>query len=127
MQHGSAEPSASERTEADGEESKSHVGALLFCGRELGNVFVILGGLGDFSQSEDENGDYRAPIAGPEGHNQPGESGDQGAENYGPERRDLANEVIPGQGEADHYGGGDGPDGVGAGIGVGKGVDIGGG
>src|SRR5258708_35636465 len=99
MQHGSAEPSASERTEADGEESKSHVGALLFSGRELGDVFVVLRRLGDFAEGENENGDHGSPVAGPQRKDQPGQSGHESAENHGAERRSALDGGSPGERE----------------------------
>src|SRR6266478_3427000 len=124
MQHFSAEPAASERAEADGEKSESHVGALLFRGRELGNIFVILGRLGDLAQGEDENGDHRSPIAGPPSNDQPRKCGDESAENHGTKGRDLSNEVIPGQGETDHYRGVDAEYAFDTGVGINEVVNI---
>src|SRR3984893_4089672 len=102
MQHRSAEPSTQDRADADGEKGKSHVGALLFSGRKLGDVFVILRRLGDFAEGENENGEHGSPVAGPQSKDQPGKSGNESAENHRPKRRDLSNKVIPGQSEADH-------------------------
>src|SRR6266404_9772843 len=105
MQHCAAEPSTEDRTDSDGEKGKAHVSALLSGGRKLRDVFVILWRLGDFAEGENKNGEHGSPVAGPQTKNQPGQSGNESAENHGAKRRDLSNEVIPGQSEANHNGG----------------------
>src|ERR1700730_18263696 len=124
VQHFSAEPSTHDRTDANGKKSESHVGALLFSRRKLGDVFVILRRLGDFAESENKNGEHGAPVAGPQTKDQPGQSGNEGAENHGAKRRELSNEVIPGQGEANHYGGVDAQDAFNTRIRVNEVVDV---
>src|ERR1700738_4484337 len=110
MKHRSAAPSTQDRADADGEKSKSHVGALLFSGRKLGDVFVILRSLGDFAEGENKNREHGSPVAGPQSKDQPGQSGNESAENHGAKRRDFSNKVIPGQSEANHNGGVDAQD-----------------
>ncbi len=124
MQHFSAEPSTDNRADADGEKGKSHVSALLLCGRELGDVFVILRGLSDFAEGENENREHGSPVTGPQSKDQPGQSGNEGAENHGTKRRDLLNEVIPGESKANHDGGVDAEDAFHASVGIDEVVDI---
>src|SRR5260370_41203090 len=110
MQHCAAEPSTEDRTDSDGEKGKAHVSALLSGGRKLGDVFVILRGLGDFAEGENKNGEHGSPVAGPQTNNQPGQSGNESAENHGAKRRDSSNQGGPGQKEANNKRGGEGQD-----------------
>src|SRR6202007_1878409 len=118
------EPPTDERTNSDGQKRESHVGSLLFGGRELRNIFVVARRLRDFAEGEDEYGKYSSPITGPEGQYQPRKAGNECAENHGFTRRDLADEVIPGQGKADHHVGVDAEDTFDTSIGVDELVNI---
>src|SRR5260370_33743913 len=124
MQHCAAEPSTEDRTDSDGEKGKAHVSALLSGGRKLGDVFVILWGLGDFAEGENKNGEHGSPVAGPQTKNQPGQSGNESAENHGAKRRERSNQMSSGQSEANHNGGVDAQDAFHTSMRVNEGVGV---
>ena len=81
MHDSAAEPSANQGTDANGEECKAHVGALLAGRRETRNIFVVARCLNHFAKCEDEDGEHRAGERRPKRNNKPGERRDESAEN----------------------------------------------
>jgi hypothetical protein len=64
MEQGSANGTAKERADSEWKKSETHVGALLACRSEPGNVFVVTGLLNKFADSHDHQGGVDGPHAG---------------------------------------------------------------
>src|SRR6266852_5016665 len=104
MHHAAAEPAAEQRANANRQECKTHVGALLFGRGKFRDVFIVPRRLNDLAERKKAERKDGAPQRRPESHDQPGERRYHGAENDRLEGGNLSRQEIDHQGEADDDG-----------------------